>query len=671
MLHNELMHTHYAWIKNLSALIQQQVTNTNRSKKYICDRCLHYFYSQFRLNKHIGQCNLLNESKIMLPNKKNRWVHFKNFKNKIEVPFIIYADIESLLIPKQSDNDANVEDNEECSTSSQSAAAPKGTTQIHIPNSIGYYFHSHLDPSASHYESFFGPDCISKFIERLKDLMVNIVWPKLNEVKPMDLSEQEEIDFLCATVCHICNRAFLPDDITDKNSSDDESVGKKRTKKIIVRFNKVRDHCHLTGKFRGAAHSQCNLKYQVSKNIPVVFHNLGYDSHFPIERLASMFPGNISIIPKTSEDYISFSKELLKSAFISDKNKDRETEDGMDCDGGDANDNDNPMKHRENLRLRFIDSYRFLPCALATLAQNLPADIRLHIARKEWINLSENDFQMLTKQGVYPYTYMNSWDKFDDKELPTQNDFYDDLNDTTISNEEYAFAQRVWNTFKIGSMREYTNLYLKTDVLLLADIFENFRDNCIKLYGLDPAHYYTLPGYSWDCMLKYTQVYIELLTDIDMLLFVEQGLRGGISQCSKRHSKANNKYMGPDYDVSKPTKYIIYFDVNNLYGWAMNQPLPISNYSWIDIYNRFDNIKEIESYILEYPDDAQYGCMLEVDLEYPKHLHDLHNDYPFCSEHLNVGDSSVKKLVLTLHDKTNYITHYQMLKTALLHGFLV
>lgn len=215
-------------------------------------------------------------------------------------------------------------------------------------------------------------------------------------------------------------------------------------------------------------------------------------------------------------------------------------------------------------------------------------------------------------------------------------------------------------------MREYTDIYLKTDVLLLADIFENFRNNCIRLYELDPAHYYTLPGYSWNCMLKFTKVEIELFTDIDQLMFAERALRGGISQCSNRHCEANNKYMGADYDSEKAQNYIMYFDINNLYGWAMTQALPISNFSWVD--DDHSNIELIQQKILNTADDAEHGFMLEVDLEYPAHLHDHHNDYPFCSEHMKVGGSSEKKLVLTLYNKRNYVLHYRMLKMALSNG---
>lgn len=208
VLHDDLVRTHYAWIKNLSAMIQGQVTKIKRNKKFICDRCLHFFYTQQKLDNHIMLCTQMNECKITLPDENNRWLSFKNYKNEIEVPFIIYADIESLLVPEVS--------NDEESEMTTQSSTPNDATQRHIANSIGYYFHARIDPSLSHYETFFGPDCIPKFIDRLKDLMIDIVWPKLHEVKPMNLTVQEEENFKNASICHICNKSFKSQKIMKK-----------------------------------------------------------------------------------------------------------------------------------------------------------------------------------------------------------------------------------------------------------------------------------------------------------------------------------------------------------------------------------------------------------------------------------------------------------------------
>ncbi|XP_025161752.1 uncharacterized protein LOC112590169 [Harpegnathos saltator] len=190
----------------------------------------------------------------------------------------------------------------------------------------------------------------------------------------------------------------------------------------------------------------------------------------------------------------------------------------------------------------FIDSYKFLSSSLDKLASFLNHD-KLKIVRSEFSNLSDMDFDLLTRKGVFPYEYLDCADKLQDQCLPPRESFYSSLTGDTVSENDYAHAVNIWRRFSIQTLGEYSDLYLKTDVLLLADIFENFRNSCIKSYGLDPAYYYTSPGFTWDAMLKHTGVNFELLTDIDIVMFIERGIRGGLSQCSGRYAKANNKYM--------------------------------------------------------------------------------------------------------------------------------
>lgn len=219
----------------------------------------------------------------------------------------------------------------------------------------------------------------------------------------------------------------------------------------------------------------------------------------------------------------------------------------------------------------------------------------------------------------------------------------------------------MWDNFNILTLGEYSDLYLKTDVLLLADVFENFRASCRRVYNLDPAHYYTLPGFSWDAMLQHTGIELELLTDIDQLLFVERGIRGGVSQCSNRYSQANNPYH--DYDAQKDCKYIMYYDVNNLYGWAMTQYLPYGGFQWVENFN--------ENFNWDVADDSAEGYILEVDLDYPENVHDDHNDLPFCPEHKVPPGSKQAKLLTTLDSKSRYVIHYRYLRQALSHGLIL
>lgn len=479
--------THYCYIKNLAKLVRMQCTKS-KNKIWVCDRCLHYFYKESKLNEHVINCIQQNKCKITMP-EKNKFLTFENFRKKMDVPYVIYADIESLLVPINSSSEHDTE------------KKPKGAYQKHIAYCIGYYFHCRHDPSQSFYKSYSGDDCIKWFIEEIYRISMTAA-KQVREIKPMKLSMLEEKSFDETTDCHICER------------------------KIETNEVKVRDHSHLTGKYRGAAHFDCNLKFKEPKIIPIIFHNLNYDSHFLIERLADGFKGRIDIIPINSEHYISFTKAVNNSAFNFGTGK----------------------YSNEKMRVRFIDSYRFLPTSLKKLVSYLPED-KLMITKKEWSQLSPEKLSMLCTKGVYPYDYMDCENKMNDQNLPPKEAFFNQLNNQSISDEEYQFAQSVWKDFNIKNMLEYTNLYLKTDVLLLADVFENFRDTSLKLYGLDPAHYFTTAMLSWDAMLKHTKESIELLTDIDMLMFVERGVRGGICQCSQRYCKANNKYMGDDYEL--------------------------------------------------------------------------------------------------------------------------
>jgi len=249
---------------------------------------------------------------------------------------------------------------------------------------------------------------------------------------------------------------------------------------------------------------------------------------------------------------------------------------------------------------------------------------------------------------------VDSIDRLKETELPPKSAFYSKLNDVDISDEDYEHARTVWKEFGRKTLREYHDLYNLSDVLLLADVFENFRDVCIDNYGLDPAWYYTSPGLAWDAALKTTGVELELLSDYDMLLMIKQGIRGGFSTISNRYGKVNNKYMGEEYDSSKPSSFITYLDANNLYGWAMSKPLPTHGFEWMsddEIYN-WREITERDG----------VGCILEVDLAYPKDLHDLHNNYPLAPESVKLESSDVAKLIPNLNDKVEYVVHYENLK---------
>ena len=347
--------------------------------------------------------------------------------------------------------------------------------------------------------------------------------------KPLKMTKDDEEEFKKAKECNICNKKYTDKDI------------------------RVRDHCHITGKYRGSAPQECNLKLRVNPEeikIPVIFHNLrGYDSHFIMQEIGAIVKKytyknnkgeeqqtNINAIPNNMEKYMAF---MLGS------------------------------------HLTFIDSFQFMNSSLEKLVSNLPRESLKYTSQK----FKGKKLDLMARKGVYPYDYMDCFDKFNEK-LPPKEDFYSIMNNEHISNKDYQHAKTVWETFKLKTMGEYHDLYLKSDILLLADVFETFRKTCLEYYKLDPCHYFTSPGLSWDAMLKMTDIKLELMVDIDMFQFIEKGMRGGISYIANRYGKGNNKYM-KSYDKTKPLKYIMYLDANNLYGWAMSQYLPTGGFRWM------------------------------------------------------------------------------------------
>ena len=274
---------------------------------------------------------------------------------------------------------------------------------------------------------------------------------------------------------------------------------------------------------------------------------------------------------------------------------------------------------------------------------------------------NDEQFRLLLRKGVYLYEYMTSWDKFKETRLPPKEAFHSNLNMSDISEYDYKYAQRVWKKFRLKNLGEYHDLYLKTDVLLLSNVFETFRNTCLQHYKLDPAHFYTSPGLAWQACLKKTCVKLELLTDPDMLLMFERGIRGGITQAVHRYASSNNKYMGEKFDPENVSSFLQYLDANNLYGCSMIQPLPTGGFKWVGDVTP-EEIGRI----------AKHGSkcyLLEVDVKYPKELHDLHNDLPFMCEKLKIN--GVEKLVPNLYDKEKYVIHIRALDQALRHGLIL
>ena len=593
--------THYTLVKNKSALIASQ-KNNHKGKRHACLNCFNSFNTLESLNKHKEYCYKNKCVKTNMP-PQNTYLRFNKFLHSEKAPFAVYADFESLIKPL--DN---------CDPDPNKSYTKK--YQKHEPISFSYYILCSIDgvykPVLRKYtqtkpEDADAMDIFIKWLEEdVKDI-ANI------EVKEMIFTEEDRKHFNNASDCWICGEKLEND--------------------------RVRDHCHFTGRYRGPAHNKCNLKYRKPKNISVFFHNLsGYDSHLFIKKIGCSINKNenIKCIPTNEEKYISFTKTIVTGQYTNKKGKVKD----------------------KTFDIVFKDSLEFMSSSLEALVNNLPKDAFKNLIKY----FTPKQAEILKQKGFYPYEYMDSEEKFNDTKLPPREAFYSKLSGKGITEKDYEHAGNVWNIFKMKTFKEYHELYNITDVLLLADVFENFRDLCLKIYGLDPVYYFTAPQLAWDACLKMTSVKLELLSDEDMLLMIEEGIRGGISIISNRYGEANNKYMRKGFNKNKPSKYLMYLDANNLYGGAMSEKLPTHGFKWlsfVEIEKLFNNqVLQVWEKI---------PCILEVDLEYPENLHDLHNDYPFCPERVECKNG-VKKLIPNLNDKTKYIIHYKNLIQCLRAG---
>ena len=323
-----------------------------------------------------------------------------------------------------------------------------------------------------------------------------------------------------------------------------------------------------------------------------------------------------------------------------------------------------------NRWLVFVDSMQFMNSSLDVLVGNLGSE---DFKCLRGVFGDDEQFKLVKRKGVYPYEWVDRFKKFDWSCLPSKECFFSSLKGKGISDEEYDRACKVWNVFGMKTFSEYHDLYLKCDVLLLCDVFEKFIDICLKYYGLDTCYYFSSPGLAWDAMLKMSGVRLRLIDDIDMHLFIEKGMRGGISYIAKRYCRANNEFV-KGYDSSLEKSFICYWDVNNLYGAAMLEYLRHDEFEWLSD----DEINGIDFNCVSAESDV--GYILEVDLNYPSKLHELHNDYPLAPEKMRVSKDmlsdycsgiaekydvkvgDVAKLIPNLRDKSCYVLHYRALQ---------
>ena len=497
--------------------------------------------------------------------------------------------------------------------------------QKHVPCSFCIVTTSAFSQYERETVVFSNPDpktVTKKFIEELTRIHKDMMICYNQNSFPIDMTDEDEGQFKSSTHCHICNKELCWK--SDTNYP-------------------VRDHDHTKEhkNFRGAACNVCNINYfNRTKKIPAFAHNLkGYDMNlFLLDLIKDM--EKIDIIPENLEKF----KAVFTENYI------------------------------------FLDSFAFLSSSLDKLAKNLKqsGSEQFKHLKKEF----PENYKLLSEKGVYFYDYASSYSVFSEKVLPPKKSFFNQLKEEHISDEDYDKAQTVFKATNCKSLLDYMEIYVKTDTLILCDVFENFRDLCLNYYGIDPCHYMSLPAFAWDAMLKMTGVKLEYITDIEQYTFIEENLRGGVSTINHRLFTANNKYLD-DYNPNEPTSYIKYIDANNLYGASMMKKLPVGNFRWLKNYD----IVDLDMLNLDPDGDTCY--ILEVDLHYPDNVHDKHTDYPLAvekkiitgrqlcpvnKEFLRINNEKFKsstKLVPDLSDKLKYVCSLRNLQLFLKLGLVL
>ena len=407
--------SHYTLIKNFTRLVKSQITSSKNGLFYICKKCFTHYTKYELLQKHISYCSSNETVAVKMPTR-NTMLSFNNYHKQLPIPFVVYADFECFTKPMNT-----------CSPNPEKSYTYN--YQKHEPSGFWFYIKG-IDPNITFKPSLFtktnSDDNVSAlFVYKLKKVVNRIYNDFYCRPIPLKLTPAEQILFDKAETCHICKKELLTD--------------------------KVRDHCHFTGQYRGAAHNSCNFQCRKPMILPVIFHNLkGYDAHLFIKQLSAI-PGELNCIPSTEEKYISFSKKIKVDEY-----KSRRTGESLSL----------------YFEIRFIDSFKFLQTSLANLVGNLQPD-DFHNTKE--IFREPKALNLLTRKGVYPYDYVSSMEKLSETQLPSKDEFYSKLSDEGISDDDYQHAINVWNTFKCKTIRDYHDLYLKSDVLLLADVFENFR----------------------------------------------------------------------------------------------------------------------------------------------------------------------------------------------------
>ena len=643
---------HYVLIKKLDVFLG------DHNKKFICRRCLSSYTSENMLIKHKLKCENNEITTIKTSNESH--LYWKKHFHKNPLYFRIYADFEA--------------DNEK-----DDSVVGNKTTNIYKQNPVlnGYHIVSELEDvlKSEYYKSPLGYDNIDWFVDEVIKLENKMAFYFKNTKKDIIMTDDDEEEYRNNNICRFCEK--------------------------IIKSDKVRDHCHLTGNYRGPAHSECNINVTQDQSnfIPFIFHNFSnYDCHMFFKKLVDKKNDKVKfdIIPKTNEEYISVTYGCIR--FIDSY---RFLSSGLDSLVKTLVDNSN--KTLKNLKAEVVDNDKILQIinkieeedwrknypnenknleeedrTIEDLKKDYPDEIK-NLEESLLDYIGENDLKILkiefpdkwkylTRKLAYPYEYFNSIDDYQNPvDILEKKDFFSKLKNKCPDDEEIERTKEIIKIFDIKNGEELTEIYLKSDVLLLACVFEKFIKVSVNEFKINPLYCVSLPGYTWLCGLKYTGINLQTLQDKDIILLLENNIRGGISSV-----------MGDRYIKSNDNKKKLYIDANNLYGHSMSEPLPYDEIKF-DITVKLDDI-------LCTPDDSDIGYFVEVDLIYPDNIKERTKNFPFAPENKKINPDNyndymkeikpdtyiqTSKLICDWSDKKNYLVHYRVLKFYVRHGMIV
>lgn len=783
-----LYRDHYCYVHDWKAM-----TNKDGGHKFHCPTCLVSFRTKEALDLHCTECEKGNgEVLTKMPRLGSNFIRFEKHMHTNRHPIAIYSDFESL--------NTKLEEGPRKGIVAQQTAVSAGF-QIECDTPLSIPLHCQVCEETQE------DNVYDMFVAKLREFERVIRSEVFDDEKTMlPLTPDETARHEHSAKCAHCQWKY-----------GSKRWGKKEEEYHIV--TKIHDHDHRTGQYRIDLCSQCNMtlgraEKRKARFTPVYFHGgTNYDFHLVLQALArnDVEHENMTCIPKNSEKFTMFTWKPLpcpKDEYLA--MRDRHAEMRSWCQSKRYS-KEEKEEWREQMKalddrmnasieFRFIDTSSFMSfTSLDKLVKLLPDEKKIRLRELATVDgvFDPQSFKYLKRKGIFPYEWFDNVEKLRTTSLPSIEHWDSKLTRSYLKDESALDdARETWDYFGMRTFKDWHDHYLRIDVKGLSDVFEEFRRMCMDVYRVDPAYYYTAPGMFNDALYKKTGARVELLTDPLMFDFFErkEALRGGLSVQVNRFSRANHKHL-KSHDPKELTKFILYADANNQYGWAMKQRLPYRHFeweqgadekqneywircvrdmdkadgtkfkaAWLKRQNAlfrekhattafpedwgsksvmtptgeydaegneileemlgtrskvagmtFDEVERTTQYIgwarcqtnrmrgqpldnfVQYVDGValgegeDIGLTLEVDLSYPRHLHDAHSDYPLAPESMEISDEEMalskwsvnrmgvdgkkrmagRKLCATLHDKRSYVVHWKALQFYMEQGLVV